>query len=135
MLCPTGGFWERLAWNVSAYTSQVLNHNAGVLIRKISHTDWASTVRPCTVQKGRILVCWDHRSTAGVLIRLLAFQYPECSSGFPSLFPCSSSEFPELATKGLMQLLLSKYIIPGGWERQWKISGLTYPNLEVPFSY
>lgn len=82
-----------------ACTSQVLNQNAGVLTGEISHTAWARSVRPCTVQKGRILVRWDHRSTAGVLIRSLAFQYPECSSGFPSLFPCLSSEFPELAAK------------------------------------
>ena len=31
-----------------------------------------------------------------------------------------------------MPLLLSKYTLPGGRENQWKISGLTHPNLAVP---
>ena len=121
-VCPsgvrrTGDLWERLAWNGSAYPSQVLNDNAGGLIGETSHTGWASPVRPCTVQKGRILVCWDHRSTAGVLIHTRwhsntqnvppALAFHHCS-------PAWGSEFRQLATKGLMQLLLSKCIIPGG---------------------
>lgn len=42
------------------------------------HTNRPAQLRACTVQKGGILVCWDHRSTAGLLIHWLAFQYPEC---------------------------------------------------------
>ena len=86
-LQPTWDFWECLASRGSPYPAQVLNPNAASEWGKTTTLTGLAQSRPCTVQKGRILVCWDHRSTAGLLIGSQAFQSPECFSRFPSLFP------------------------------------------------
>ena len=68
--------------------------------------------RPCWVQKGRILVCWDHRSTAGLLICWPTFLSTECNSASQH---CSlDSEAPTPGTnKGFRPLPLPTLVIPG----------------------
>ena len=92
-LHPTQDVWESLAWSIfptpptlPGFWSRCSVQGWGV---KNSPHELAgrAPARPCWVQKGRILVCWDHRSTAGLLIRWPTFLSAECNSGFPALFP------------------------------------------------